>query len=84
MNKETKKKVKLIVRTFLAANKGKSFTSKNICDFINSNNLGVRDGVMTSQIGTILDTQFCYQYGITRERKNGRNVWNYSVGGDGL
>ena len=84
MNKETKKKVKLIVRTFLAANKGKSFTSKQICDFINDNGLGVRDGVMTSQIGTILDTQFCYQYGITRERKNGRNVWNYSVGGDGL
>ena len=40
MNKETKKKVKLIVRTFLAANKGKSYTSKQICDFINENNLG--------------------------------------------
>ena len=79
MNKETKKKVKLIVRTFLAANKGKSYTSKQICDFINENNLGIRGGVMSSEIGTVCDNTFCYQYGITRERKNGRNVWDYSV-----
>ena len=60
MNKETKKKVKLIVRTFLAANNGKSYTSKQICDFINENNLGIRGGVMSSEIGTVCDNQFCY------------------------
>ena len=79
MNKETKKKVKLIVRTFLAANKGKSFTSKQLCDFINDNGLGVRDGVMSGQLGTILDSTFCYQYGIDRVRGSGRNVCHYSV-----
>ena len=79
MNKETKKKVKLIVRTFLAANKGKSYTSKQICDFINENNLGIRSGVMSSEIGTVCDNQFCYHYGIDRVRSSGRNVWNYNM-----
>ena len=79
MNKETKKKVKLIVRTFLAANKGKSFTSKQICDFINDNGLGVRDGVMSSELSRALNDQFCWKYGVTRTRKSGRNVWHYSV-----
>ena len=79
MNKETKKKVKLIVRTFLAANKGKSYTSKQICDFINENNLGIRGGVMSSEIGTVCDNQFCYHYGIDRERKSGRNIWKYRM-----
>lgn len=79
MNKETKKKVKLIVRTFLAANKGKSFTSKQLCDFINDNGLGVHGSVMSGQLGNILDSTFCYQYGIDRERASGRNVWHYSV-----
>ena len=78
MNRETKKKVKLIVRTFLYANKGKSYTSKDLCNFINENNLGVRS-VMTSELGRVLDSTFCWQYGISRERKSGRNVWNYSV-----
>ena len=79
MNKETKKKVKLIVRTFLAANKGKSYTSKQLCQFINDNGLGVRDGVMSSQLGTIMDSAFCNQYGIDRERKSSKNIWYYSV-----
>ena len=79
MNKETKKKVKLIVRTFLAANKGKSYNSKDLSDFINDNGLGIRDGVTSSQLGTIMSTQFCYQYGVTRERKSSKNIWYYSV-----
>ena len=81
MKKETKKKVKLIVRTFLSANKGKSYTSKQLCDFINYNNLGIREGVMTSELGGILNSTFCYQYGIDRERKSNRNIWHYSIGG---
>ena len=79
MNKETKKKVKLIVRTFLAANKWKSFTSRELCDFINSNNLGVPGGVMSSEMGRALNDQFCWKYGVTRDRKGSRNVWHYSV-----
>ena len=79
MNKETRKKVRLIVRAFLCANKGKSYTSKQICDFINENNLGIRSGVMSSEIGTVCDNQFCYHYGIDRVRSSGRNVWNYKM-----
>ena len=79
MNKETKKKVKLIVRTFLYANKGKSYTGKQLCEFINTNDFGIRDGIMTSELGHVLDRNFCYKYGVDRERKSGRNVWHYKV-----
>ena len=79
MNKETKKKVKLIVRTFLCANKGKWFSGRQLCDFINSNGFGIRDGVMPSELSHVLDRNFCYKFGVTRDRKNSRNVWHYSV-----
>ena len=79
MNKETKKKVKLIVRTVLCANKGKSFTSKDLANFISDNKLGVRDGVNAQELGGVMNYQFCYHYGIDRERKSGRNVWHYKM-----
>jgi len=79
MNKDTKRKVRLIVRAFLCANKGKSYTSKELCEFVNGNDFGIKDGVMSSEMGRALNSQFCWQYGIDRTRKSGRNVWHYSV-----
>ena len=78
MNKETKKKVKLIVRTFLAANKGKSYTTRELCSFINGNTLGVCGGITPRQLRYILDSTFCWKYGI--DRTSNRNVWEYKVG----
>lgn len=83
MNKETKKKVKLLVRAFLCANKGKTFTTKQICDFINENNFGMRDGIMASELSMIMNSQFCWKYRITRERKRSNTIWHYGVMLDG-
>ena len=83
MNKETKKKVKLLVRAFLCANKGKTFTTKQICDFINENNFGMRDGIMASELSRIMNSQFCWKYGISRERKRSNTIWHYGVMLDG-
>ena len=79
MNMNTKEKVRLITRVFLAVNKGKRFTGKQICEFINSNKLGVRGGVNTQMLGALLDKNYCYAYHISRKRASGRNVWYYSV-----
>ena len=79
MNKETRKKVRWIVKAFLCANKGKSYTSKELCQFVNDNDFGINMGVMSAEMGRALNGQFCWKEGITRSRSSGRNVWYYSV-----
>ena len=79
MNKETRKKVRLIVRAFLCANKGKSYTSKELCEFVNSNGFGVGDGVMSAEMGRALNGNYCQRHNIDRARSSGRNVWHYKV-----
>ena len=77
MNDKTK--LKIITKTFLCANRGKAFTSREICDFINNNNLGTRSGVTPTQLSRYMGQAFCAREGIDRERASGRNVWHYSV-----
>ena len=75
MRMTDKSKAKLIAKTFLCVNKGKYFTSKELCEFINNNKLGVKGGVTP----TGLTHSFNQQDGITRRRKNNKNVWEYAV-----
>lgn len=74
-----KAKLKIIVKTFLCANRGKWFTSRQICEFINHNDLGTRAGVTPTSLTRFLNTDFLYRERISRERKNSRNVWYYAV-----
>ena len=78
MNDKTK--LKIITKTFLAANKGKWYSSRELCDFINNNNLNIRHGVTSTQLSKHLTPAFCQREGIDRQRKSGRNVWQYKVG----
>ena len=74
-------KLKLVIKTFLCANRGKWFTSKQLCDFINSNRLVGRSGITPAQLSQYLKPQLLRSEGIDRVRRNGRNVWHYSIGG---
>ena len=72
-------KAKIIMKTFLYANKVKWFTSREICDFINNNPLGVKGGVTPTGLSKMIN---CHDR-INRKRKSGRNVWLYGVGVNG-
>lgn len=72
---DDKAKAKIIMKTFLYANKGKWFTSREICDFINNNPLGVKGGVTPTGLSKMIN---CHDR-ISRKRKSGRNVWQYGV-----
>ena len=74
-----KTKLRVIVKTFLCANKGKYYTSRELCDFINSNDLATRLGVTPTSLSRFLDPALLRREGIDRERKNNRNVWYYGV-----
>ena len=76
-----KTKMKIVIKTFLCANRGKEYSSKQLCDFINSNNLGGRFGVTPTELTKFLNPQFLRNEGIDRDRKNSGNVWKYSIGG---
>ena len=76
---DDREKAKIIMKTFLYANKGKWFTSKEICDFINSNPLGVKGGVTPTGLSKLVNNHDR----INRKRKSGRNVWLYGVGVNG-
>lgn len=76
-----KTKMKIVVKTYLCANKGKWFTSKQLSDFINSNKLGGRFGVTPTELTKFLNPQFLRNEGIDRDRRNTKNVWHYSIGG---
>jgi len=41
VSEATENKAKVIIKTFLLANKGKKYTSKEIAEFINNNNFGL-------------------------------------------
>ena len=76
-----KDKLKIIAKTFLTVNKGKWYNSKEICDFINNNNLCVRNGVVPTQLTRYMGEHYCRNQGIDRKRGPGRSVWYYSIGG---
>ena len=72
-----KEKVKLIVKTFLCANKGKWYSSKELADFINNNKLGVKGGISPTGLSKL----FHQHDGIDRRRKNHKSVWEYGING---
>lgn len=83
MRMPDKMMVRLIVKIFLLANKGKWYTSRQLCDFINSNGLISGWGVAPSSLSRYLDKNYLNREGISRERKNSKNVWHYGVMLDG-
>lgn len=81
---DDKTKLKIIAKTFLCANKGRWITSKEICDFINNNNLNSRSGVTPTQLSKYMGQHYCYHQKIDRQRKSGRNIWQYRISGDNV
>ena len=72
-------KARFIVKIFLTANKGKYYTSKQLCEFINGNDLGVKWGVTSTSLSKLLSADWLQSVDIKRRRKNSKNVWEYCV-----
>ena len=78
----TENKAKLIIKTFLAAQPGKKFTSKQIAEFINSNNLGLGKYSITNYTVTRMIKSAgprSLLSGIKMERTNRKNVWEFWI-----
>ena len=76
----TENKAKLIIKTFLAAQPGKKFTSKQIAEFINNNNLGlckysVTNYAVTRWIKSAGPRSLLGE--INMERTSRKNVWEF-------
>jgi hypothetical protein len=78
---DTENKAKLIIKTFLFANKGKKYTSKEIAHFVNSNPFGLGKYDVTSVAVTrwIKEKKNGFFRHVKMERKDGRNVWHFWV-----
>ena len=74
-----KEKMRLAIRVYLCANKGKRFTSKQLSEFLNEFGFGGRYGCTSTNVAKILNGSWLQQMGISRERKDKRNVWHYGV-----
>ena len=53
----TKGKIRLLIKCFLASNKGKKYTSKEISDFINNNRFGLQTGVNSTGITKMINAE---------------------------
>ena len=74
-----KDKIRFAVRVFLCANKGKMFNSKQLSDFCNEFGFGGRSGCTSANVARLLTGNWLQSQGISRERKDKRNVWHYGV-----
>ena len=74
-----KDKMRLAIRVFLCANKGKRYTSKQLSEFLNEFGFGGRSGCTSANVGRLMAKNWIDRVGITRERKNHKNVWYYGV-----
>lgn len=74
-----KEKMRLAIRVYLCANKGKRFTSKQLSSFLNEFGFGGRSGCTSANVGRVLTGAWLQKVGISRERKNSKNVWYYGV-----
>ena len=74
-----KDKIRFAVRVFLCANKGKRYTSKQLSEFLNEFGFGGRSGCTSANVGRLMTSHWIDRVGITRERKNHKNVWYYGV-----
>lgn len=81
VKESTEEKARLIIKTFLYANKGKKYTSKQIAYFVNSNPLGLGKFNLTSVTVTrwIKDKHRWFFRNVKMERTNERNVWHFWV-----
>lgn len=81
VKESTEEKARLIIKTFLYANKGKKYTSKQIAYFVNSNPLGLGKFNLTSVTVTrwIKDKHRWFFRYVKMERSNERNVWHFWV-----
>ena len=78
----TENKAKLIIKTFLASQPGKKFTSKQIAEFMNSNNLGLGKYGVTNYAVTrwIKGADERSLLGdVKMERTSKKNVWEFWV-----
>ena len=80
VNEEKKRKAKLIIKVFLCANKGNFYSAKELANFINSNKLGMGQGVSSTGLSKIIDYDIKRQ-GILKDiiRKRKYNIWTYGV-----
>ena len=74
-----KDKIRLVVRAFLCANKGKWYSARELCEFVNVNGFGGRSGATVRSVSRMLDANWLFKVGIKRERKNNKQVWKYGV-----
>ena len=74
-----KEKIRLVVRVFLCANKGKRYTSKQLSEFLNEYGFGGHGGCTSTNVANLLTPTWVQKMGITRERKGKRNIWHYGV-----
>ena len=74
-----KDKMRFAIRVFLCANKGKRFSSRQLSEFLNEFRFGGRDGCTSANVARLMNGNWLQQVGITRERKNGKNIWWYGV-----
>ena len=74
-----KEKMRLSIRVYLCANQGKWYTSKQLSEFLNEFGLGGRGGCTSMNVGRLLTGTWLQKMGISRRRKNNKNVWYYGV-----
>ena len=79
MVRTDKDRIRFAVRVFLCANKGKWFSGKQLSEFLNENGFGGQAGCTSANVARLLDGNWLQSQGITRERKNGKNIWWYGV-----
>ena len=74
-----KDKMRIAIRAFLCANKGKRYSSKQLSDFLNEHRFSGRFGCTSANVARLLDGNWLQSQGISRIRKNGKNIWYYGV-----
>jgi len=72
-------KARFAIFVFLCANKGKWFTSKQINEFFNTNNIIGQGGLTNTGLSRLLTPGYLRKKGIKRERPNPYEVWKYAV-----
>lgn len=78
---KTKRVLGVVIKTFLLCNPGKKFSSREICDFVNNNRVGLQGGVNPKQVSRYLNMRI-RQGGIYSEVKREKNKygrWRYYV-----
>lgn len=85
MARSTEEKVKLIIKTFLCANKGKKYTSGEIAHFINTNNLSLpgKFNITNVMVTRLIKADYPAKMlgDVKMDRRSGatNNVWNFWI-----